>query len=158
MDSLDKKLLGILQDAFPITEQPYLVIAQELGISEEETLARVKSLKAAGVIRAINTVFEPKHLGLASALCAAKVDADKLDAVAEKVNQFSEVTHNYARDDAYNLWFTVMSGSDGKLQDICDQVAKLPGVNSLNILPALKKYKLNLNFELSDGQSETDAD
>ncbi|HEV3054101.1 MAG TPA: AsnC family protein, partial [Solirubrobacteraceae bacterium] len=44
LDELDKRLLNLMQGSFPIAERPYASVADEAGITEDETLARVQQL------------------------------------------------------------------------------------------------------------------
>ena len=45
MDNIDKRLLSIIQKDFPIVSRPFQEIGAKLGITEEETLNRLKKLK-----------------------------------------------------------------------------------------------------------------
>ncbi len=49
MDSLDKQILDIIQTAFPLESRPYEEIGKKVGLTEGETLARVRALKEKGV-------------------------------------------------------------------------------------------------------------
>ena len=51
MDEIDKKLLNILQKEFPLEEQPFQIVAEKCGISEEEALVRIQKMKDEGIIR-----------------------------------------------------------------------------------------------------------
>ena len=154
MDTIDEQLLNLLQRAFPITEKPYLALGQELGISEQEALERVGKLRAEGLIRSISAVFEPSRLGLKSALVAARVEPDRLEEVAQAVGQFAEVTHNYGRADENNLWFTITAGSEERLREIAAAVGKLPGVKQVAVLPTVRKFKLQVQFDAGAGGNE----
>ena len=41
MDLTDRKLLNIIQSKFPLVEQPYLDIGQQLGVLEGEVTERL---------------------------------------------------------------------------------------------------------------------
>ncbi|MBA4391668.1 MAG: Lrp/AsnC family transcriptional regulator [Syntrophus sp. (in: bacteria)] len=107
MDILDRTILNIIQEEFPLTEKPFEAIGKGVGISETEALERVKKLKEKGFIRRIGLILERKKLGYASLLCGVHVDADKIEEVAEMISKEPGVTHNYERDGELNLWFTV---------------------------------------------------
>ena len=79
LDLIDKKLLDIIQTAFPLVSRPYAALGEQLGISEEEALARVKAMKERRVIRRLGANFQSAKLGFRSTLCGAKVPEDKLD-------------------------------------------------------------------------------
>ena len=68
LDTLDKKLLDIIQTDFPIEPRPYAVLGERLGIGEEEALARVKNLKSRRIIRRLGANFQSSALGFRSTL------------------------------------------------------------------------------------------
>ena len=107
MDEIDKKILNILQKEFPLEERPFYAIAEKCGISEEEALSRIQKMKDEGIIRRIGAVFDGAKLGRVSTLCAARVPQDKLEKFVNAVNVSKGVTHNYLRDNEYNVWFTL---------------------------------------------------
>ncbi|HEU4985069.1 MAG TPA: Lrp/AsnC family transcriptional regulator, partial [Nitrososphaera sp.] len=107
LDEMDKKLLNDIQWVFPLADRPYLEIAKNYGISEDEVMRRISGLKGAGLIRQINAIFDTRRLGYKSALIAFAVAPEKLDAVAEKINEHPGVSHNYERNHEYNMWFTL---------------------------------------------------
>src|SRR5680860_222124 len=114
MDDLDRQLLNVMQNEFPICEKPFLEIGKKLNICEKEVLARLHKLKSDGIIRRIGGVFDSQHLGYKSSLFAVKVPSGDIESVAEFINQFPGVTHNYQRSHAYNLWFTLSASSPEK--------------------------------------------
>ena len=59
MDTIDRKILSIINNMLPIAERPFKVVAQSVGISEEETIDRIKKLKAQRIIRRIGSVIYP---------------------------------------------------------------------------------------------------
>ena len=44
MDKLDRQIINSLQGNFPIVDNPYEQVAEQLGIDEDELLKRLKSL------------------------------------------------------------------------------------------------------------------
>jgi siroheme decarboxylase len=115
MDEIDRKILNLIQEEFPLTERPYEEIGKLVGVTEEEALARVKNLKEAGYIRRIGLVLEKKKLGLSSTLCGVHVEEEGLAALVEEINREPGVTHNYEREGDLNLWFTVTKGTPAEI-------------------------------------------
>jgi DNA-binding Lrp family transcriptional regulator len=148
LDPTDSAILNRIQSDFPITSRPFLAVADELGITEEEVLERVARLKAGGVIRRIGGNFVPGKLGYVSTLCAASVPADKIESFAEVVNRYPGVTHNYQRDNTYNVWFTFIAPSMEEIEDNLRQIAEDTGVNDILNLPATKVFKIRAEFEV----------
>jgi DNA-binding Lrp family transcriptional regulator len=154
LDAVDKKLLNEIQWVFPLADRPYLEIANKHGISEQDVMRRITSLKKMGLIRQINAIFDTRRLGYKSALVAFAVRPDKLDQVADKVNEHPGVSHNYERNHEYNMWFTlaVPPGSDMK-QDL-DRMAALDGVIKYRVLPTLKLYKIGVRLDMVNEDAE----
>ena len=148
LDSTDSSILNRIQSDFPITSRPFLTVAEELGISEQEVLNRVKRLKAEGIIRRIGGNFVPGKLGFVSTLCAARVPADEIDRFAEIVNRYPGVTHNYQRDNTYNVWFTFIAPSMEEIEENLKQIARESGIEDILNLPATKVFKIRAEFEV----------
>ena len=148
MDATDRKILNRIQSDFPICTRPYAAIAQELGLSENEILSRLTTLKEKGIIRRIGGNFVPEKLGFVSTLCAAKVPVDKINRFTTVVNRFPGVTHNYQRDNRYNIWFTFIAPSRREIQQNINQIAAETGVSDILNLPATRVYKIKAQFDL----------
>ena len=78
MTELEQKILDTIQDAFPLEERPYRVLAdlfnaQVGSVSEQQVFDAVEGLRKSGVIRRIGGVYDSKVLGFISRLCAGKV-------------------------------------------------------------------------------------
>jgi len=63
MDAIDRKLLNLIQEDFPITAAPFAEVASRLGIGEVEVLDRIGRLRERGIIRRIGAVFDLRRLG-----------------------------------------------------------------------------------------------
>jgi DNA-binding Lrp family transcriptional regulator len=50
IDEIDRAILNRIQSDFPITTRPYLSIAQDLHLSEDQVIKRIKRLKKKGLI------------------------------------------------------------------------------------------------------------
>ena len=148
LDSIDSAILNRIQSDFPITSRPYLAVADELGLTEKEVLGRVAKLKKAGIIRRIGGNFVPGKLGFVSTLCAARVPADKIEHFAKIVNRYPGVTHNYQRDNKYNVWFTFISPSMDEIEANLKKIAAESGVHDILNLPATKVFKIKAQFDV----------
>ncbi len=148
MDDTDRKILNRIQSNFPITSRPYLTIAEELGLEESEVIHRLLLLKENGIIRRIGGNFFPEKLGFVSTLCAAKVPEDKIDAFAEAVNRYPGVTHNYQRDNSFNIWFTFIAPSMEEIEEKLEEISKNTGVEDIINLPATTVFKIKAHFDL----------
>ena len=151
MTELEQNLLAIIQDAFPLEERPYQVLAEQLGSDEQSVFAAVENLRQSGLIRRIGGVYDSKALGFISRLCAGKVpaattgaaDDSALEKFAAVVNVIPAITHNYVRSHEYNVWFTVIAQSEAEIQKIVDEVCANTELHDVHILSATEKFKIN---------------
>ncbi|WP_291321876.1 AsnC family transcriptional regulator [Desulfonatronospira sp.] len=147
LSETDKKILDIIQTDFPIDPRPYAVVGRMVGLTQAETLARVRGLKQKGVIRRIGGNFNSRQLGWHSTLCAAAVPEEKLEEFIAEVNQHPGVTHNYLRRHRNNVWFTYIGPSKEQVQDSLKQITARTGIEILN-LPAQKMFKIKVDFPM----------
>ncbi|MCD6224032.1 MAG: AsnC family transcriptional regulator [Deltaproteobacteria bacterium] len=148
LDKIDKKILNRIQSDFPVTTQPYLKIAIELNLTEELILKRIKQMKSNGIIRRIGGNFVPEKLGFISTLCAAKVPEEKIESFTMHVNKYPGVTHNYQRDNDYNIWFTFIAPSMDEIKNRVQAISEATGINEILNLPATKVFKIKAHFDL----------
>ena len=148
MDEIDKKILNILQKEFPLEERPFQIVAEKCRISEEETLSRIQKMKDDGIIRRIGAVFDGAKLGRISTLCAARVPEEKIDSFVQIVNANKNVTHNYRRDNEYNIWFTVSAATAEELEGFLTEVKEKTGVTDILDMRAVRTFKINASFDL----------
>ncbi|MDD5669875.1 MAG: Lrp/AsnC family transcriptional regulator [Candidatus Omnitrophica bacterium] len=144
----DKMLLEEMQDRFPFSTRPYHDIAVKLGMKEREVLKRTRVLKQRKIIRYIGPVFDPGKLKLVSCLAAAHVPDKKLKRAAAVINKHPFVSHNYLRDDEFNVWFTVSAPSVSRLKFILAGIKKDAGLKEILYLPAVKLYKIDARFKI----------
>jgi len=148
MDAIDRKLLNLIQEDFPITAAPFAQVAVRLGIGEAEVLDRVGRLTAKGIIRRIGAVFDLRKLGFVSTLCAARVPEEKIPAFVDVVNACPGVTHNYRREHEYNVWFTLIAPDEEELAAALAEIKKETGIVDILSLRAVRTFKINARFEM----------
>jgi DNA-binding Lrp family transcriptional regulator len=148
MDELDKTILNRIQTRFPLTSKPFESIAREMGTTEDEVLTRVSRLKKSGIIRRIGGNFVPGKLGFVSTLCTAQVPEAKMDLFARTVNTFPGVTHNYLRENSFNVWFTFIAPSMAVIRENLVRIAEKTGVERILNLPATHVFKIKAKFDL----------
>lgn len=148
MDEADRAILNRIQSDFPITSRPYRSIAEDLNLTEADVLTRVNRLKDNGIIRRIGGNFVPGKVGFVSTLCAASVPENDIDTFASVVNRYPGVTHNYMRDNAFNIWFTFIGPSMEDIKKDLKQIASETGVTNILNLPATRVFKIKAQFNL----------
>lgn len=156
MDCLDQQLLeqqliDEYQKGFPVCSRPYLEMANRLGSTEQEVVSALDNLKQQGKLSRVGPVFNHKKAG-ASTLAAMAVPEDELVQVAERVNAFEGVNHNYAREHKYNLWFVVTAPDQDQLQASLNAIELDCGYDVMS-LPMVKSYFIDLGFQVKWLQS-----
>lgn len=145
----DRKLLTLLQEGFPLCARPFAAIGRHLDLTEEEVLERVREFKRRRLIRRLGGVFDTRGLGYASSLVAMRVPPARLEEVGALVSEYDGVTHNYARDGSYNLWFTLIAPSPRELDRLLAEICHRSGVDDILNLPAEKVFKVEASFDLT---------
>jgi DNA-binding Lrp family transcriptional regulator len=148
MDNTDRQLLNIMQNEFPVCEEPFLEIGKKLNISEKEVLKKVQKLKSDGIIRRMGGVFNSKCIGYKSCLLAVKVPPLDIETAARYINRFPGVTHNYQRSHAYNLWFTLSASSPERFNKIVEMIKINTGISDILELPAINVFQHEVKFNL----------
>jgi DNA-binding Lrp family transcriptional regulator len=145
---MTQEILSRIQKKFPLTKRPFKVIADELGISEDEVLDILNEQKDAGIIRQTSAIFDTKRLGYRSSLVAFEIDEDKIDDAVKIINSHPGVSHNYERNHQFNIWFTMAVAPDSALglEKTIEILADLTKANDYIILPTLKLFKINVKL------------
>jgi len=147
-DAIDSRLINLLQYEFPLEKEPFKELATRLDTPEDQILARIRKLKADGVIREIGPIFNSKMLGLASTLVALRVPEEAVDRAAQIINSYAGVTHNYEREGEYNIWFTLAAASDEGLASTLEEIrGRIHPLGSL-VVPVKRVLKLKTNFTI----------
>jgi DNA-binding Lrp family transcriptional regulator len=156
-DSLDIRILNALQQDIPLVREPWAVIAERLGISEALLLERLERLSALGILRGISPIIEARPLGFTAAtLVALPVPEDRIREVAEVVNSYPEVSHNFRRDHQYSLWFTLSGRDRAEVSRALNEILARTGFSRDGILdlPTVRKIKIDVRFPLADSPGD----
>ena len=148
LDETDKSILNRIQSNFPIEPRPFMAIAEDIGLQEDEIIKRIVRLKKKGIIRRIGGNFVPDKVGYVSTLCAARVPSEKMSEFTTVVNQYPGVTHNYQRDNNFNVWFTFIAPSMADIEKNLAEISAQTGVQDILNLPATEVFKIKAQFDL----------
>jgi DNA-binding Lrp family transcriptional regulator len=148
MDAGDRLILEAVQADLPLVPRPFDALGARLGMAGDAVLARVRRMAAAGTIRRLGPRFDSRRLGYASTLIALRVPDERLEAVAEAVNRYPEVTHNYQREGPFNLWFTLIAASRRRCGAVLAELVDALRLDEADVmeLPAERVWKLDVRF------------
>jgi DNA-binding Lrp family transcriptional regulator len=148
MDDLDRRILDALQQDFPVSERPFDILAQRLGLDPDLLWQRVEALRKSGVIRRLGASLDSRKLGFRSTLAAVRVGPDVVDRAAEAIGRHPEVTHSYLRDHEFNIWFTIIAADDRKIDTILQEIRTELSLKPSDVLnlPLKRLFKLDARF------------
>ncbi|OYR48572.1 Lrp/AsnC family transcriptional regulator [Halorubrum sp. Eb13] len=155
IDSVDAVLIDEFQSDFPVESRPFERVAGEIAaetgvdIDAAAVLDRVRDLRERGVFRRFGAVLNPPVIG-SSTLAAVRAPDERFDEIADVINGYRQVNHNYRRDHEWNQWFVVTAGSRETRDAILAEIEDRTGCEVL-ALPMLTDYYIDLEFPVVNG-------
>jgi DNA-binding Lrp family transcriptional regulator len=147
MNELERTLINGLQGGFPICERPYLEAAEKLGITENELIEGLRGLLDRGILSRFGPLYHAERMGGALTLAAMAVPETDFERVAEQVNAFPEVAHNYARDHALNMWFVLATERPERKAETLRAIEAATGLK-VHDMPKIAEYFVGLRLEV----------
>jgi DNA-binding Lrp family transcriptional regulator len=148
MDDTDLKILAAVQEEFPLVSRPFRALGVKLGLGEDEVMSRLEKLERDGLVRRLGPILDIRKLGLTGVLVAVEVPEEEAQGVADVVDRYEEVSHNYLRpnDSGYNMWFTI-SAKEDRIQEILTEIRSRTG-RKLLVLPTVRIFKIGVKFDI----------
>jgi siroheme decarboxylase len=145
LSAVDALLIRRLHGDFPLTDTPYADVAHELGLTEDEVMARLQAMLTDGTLSRFGPLFQIERAGGQFVLAAMRVPEDRFDAVAAQVNALPEVAHNYRREHAFNMWFVLGCTSAAGAGDTCARIEAATGLR-VYAFPKEKEFFVELRL------------
>ncbi|MFC4259274.1 Lrp/AsnC family transcriptional regulator [Marinobacter lacisalsi] len=142
---VERAVINRLQLGLPLTSRPYADVAAELGISEATLLVTLTRLLDNGTLTRFGPMFHAGELGGGLSLAAMRITEDDFDRVAEQVNRFPEVAHNYRREHELNMWFVLACEQPQGITDTIDAIERTTGYPVFN-MPKEEEFHVSLHF------------
>ncbi len=146
LDPLDRAIINELQGGFPLCEAPYAAVAEQLGTSENELITRLQRLLEQKILSRFGPMYHAERLGGGLTLAAMAIPHEQFDAVAEQVNTFPEVAHNYAREHELNMWFVLATETPQRIDEVIGEIEERTGFSVIN-MPKEQEFFIGLRFE-----------
>lgn len=147
MDDIDRAIINTLQGDLPVCERPYREAAQRIGIDEDELLTRLERLREDGVLTRVGPMFQIEKMGGAFTLAALRAPDSEFDQVAEQVNVFPEIAHNYARDHVLNMWFVIATETPEEIAQVIGRIEEKTGCTVFNF-PKSREYFVEMKLKV----------
>ncbi|MGF6861845.1 DNA-binding Lrp family transcriptional regulator [Rhodobacteraceae bacterium MBR-64] len=145
-DPVDRALLDDWQRDFPVAARPFAALAQELGTSEADVIARLRARQAAGQITRVGATVAPGTIA-ASTLAAVAAPEARVEEVAEIIGAEPGVNHSYLRENAWNLWFVATGPDRAHISAALSRIGRRSGLRVMD-LPLVRPFNLDLGFSL----------
>ncbi len=143
----EKRLLDLLQEGIPVEPRPFARLGERLGLTEEQVLESLRSLKEQGVLRHLGASPDSRRLGFVTTLAAASVPPERAEEVARRIAEYPQVTHCYLRRHRMNVWFTLVDRDFESIENLLAALSRELGVEFRHF-PARKLFKLRATFKL----------
>lgn len=147
LDDVERTIINGLQDGFPVCEQPYREAAERLGLTEDALIEGLGNLLEDGVLSRFGPLYHAERMGGALTLAALAVPEPEFERVAEQVNAFPEVAHNYARDHALNMWFVLATEKPERTAEVIMAIESATGLH-VHDMPKIAEYFVGLRLEV----------
>lgn len=145
IDPVDAMLIHRLHGDFPLSEQPYREVGEQLGLSEDEVITRLQHMLASGLLTRFGPLFQIERAGGQFVLAAMQVPEERFEAVAAQVNAHDEVAHNYRREHSFNMWFVLGCTSSSAVHSACDRIEHETGLR-VYAFPKEKEFFVELRL------------
>ncbi|MFB9151226.1 siroheme decarboxylase subunit beta [Roseovarius ramblicola] len=145
-DPIDRALLDDWQRDFPVAARPFAALAQHLGTTEADVIARLRARQAAGQITRVGATVAPNTIA-ASTLAAVAAPEGRVEQVAAIIGEEPGVNHSYLRENTWNLWFVATGPDRAHVGAALARIARRSGLRVLD-LPLVRPFNLDLGFSL----------
>lgn len=155
LDEIDRAIVAHLQyDG----RMPFTNIAAEVGVSEGSVRRRVKRLVDSEVLQIVGIV-EPQYLDWqAAAMIGVTVQAGQVDAVADQIAHFPEVSYLFMASGGFDLFVEVYCRDTEHLVSfLSERLQQVPGVERTETFMILKTYKLSYRWGEAEPPGMTPA-
>ena len=146
IDELDKKVISLIQGDLPVDPRPFAMLADQIGLTEDQFIARIKDLKERGIIRRFGATLRHQEAGFSSnAMVAWVVPDQRIDEAGKILADYREVTHCYQRspqeDWPYNLYSMIHGNNRDQCFQIAERMSQSAGIDEYVLLFSEKEFR-----------------
>ena len=146
ISDLERRVINEFQQDLPLVSAPFAVMAERLGISESDFLARCRSLLERGIIRRFGASLNHRQVGYtANAMTCWAVPPGMVDAAGKKLAELGEVSHCYERRTnpswPYNLFAMIHAHDKETCRQIADKISRETGLGDYISLFSTREFK-----------------
>ena len=146
-------VLNRIQKGVPAVSRPFLEIGKDTGLTEDEVIDTLISLKENGVIRNISGIFDGEKLGFYLSLVAFEIHESKIEEAAAIINSHPGISHNYLRDHKYNIWFTLAEEDKESFDKTVSVLASKSSASDFLVLRNEKLLKIGVYLDIGNSNN-----
>lgn len=154
INDTDREIIRFIQGDIPIEARPFLSLAQNLNLSEDEIIGRIRHLKKHGIIRRFATILGHYRAGFTvNAMVAWRVEAEDADRAGMIMASYDQVSHCYLRDVpeefGYNFFSMIHASSDEAMERLVEEISWETGIKDYIIIRSIRELrKVSMKYEL----------
>lgn len=123
---LEIELIRKLQEAFPVTDEPFRKIAKEIQSSEAQVLELVKTLAGKNCLKRIGSFLQPTSATKAKTLLAWHVSEEKLERIQDVIAGIPEILYSDRRPAypgfPYSLYTMIQAAHQPEVEGIVRRI------------------------------------
>ena len=142
----DVATIRATQGKMPVVSEPYAPAAERLGISQQQVLDRLESLRERGGLRRVAAILFHRRAGFsANGMGVWQVPEDEILDTGRRMAAFRGISHCYERP-TYPDWpYSVFTMAHGRSKEECDAVldaiAETTGITERATLYSSTEFK-----------------
>jgi len=146
VDEINKELIKALQGNLPFEENPYEAIGKKLGITEDEVIEILRSLKASNRLKRISGILRHQKSGYThNAMVVFRTDAAMAETIGMELSLSPLISHCYERMSyeswPYNIYAMLHSRKEFEIEAFVESFVKTYGIDDYEILYSVKELK-----------------
>ncbi len=146
LSELDYATIRALQGAMPVVTEPYAPAAEQIGISQEELLAHLETMKDRKALRRVAAILFHRRAGFsANGMGVWNVPEERIMDVAPLMASFRGISHCYQRPTYEDWHYSVFTMAHGRSKDECDaildSIAEETGIEDRRTLYSSTEFK-----------------
>lgn len=146
--AIQEEILRKVQANLPSSLTPYAQIAQEVGVTEEEVITFLQSLKESGVIRRFGASIKHQRVGYKhNAMVAWEIDDSLIDEAGEIAAKHKSISHCYHRPSPdraawpYTLFTMIHGMEESDIQEVIQELIAGTTLEKYAILESIQELK-----------------
>lgn len=146
LTELDKKIIREIQKGLPVCSKPFKIIADKIGMEEEDLIEKIKFYKETGVIRRFGARINHHKSGYSENIMTVwNVPEENLEEIGTQIASYGQVSHCYARpplkDFPYNLYSMIHGKEVGECEEVIKKISEKTGITDYKKLTTKEEYK-----------------